>query len=434
VLGVDRGRLVEELVRQSDLHVIAVDDDPAKAAALRERFHNAGLYGSRVSVLVGDPITYPFPPYFADLVVTETPDALEQGEERQLAEAVFHTLRPYGGVACAWGSLADRHRIEQLVRDAAFPGAEVRQVDQWVLLARTGPLPGAADWSHAEANAASTGASEDDFIRGPMSLLWFDASQRWHRQPGHLEVRVSGGRLLVLETGLLRATDVYTGRVLWESDLSVGLVPITEPDERQQIHRWPSRPRSLAPSTELVAVEDAIYLSEGARCLVLDPATGQSTAAIDLPEDMDSPWSNLRVDGDYLIGSSGRHVLCVHRHSGKLVWRHEAGRAALSLAVGGGKVFCAELADCGAVKTRLETAAWSRWIWRPANESGSGRVVHGCGTAQRWIFWSRRSGSIGAPMASLGPRPPAIRRRGSWSRGGDCPKRDCRATWRGPGC
>lgn len=44
------------------------------------------------------------------------------------------------------------------------------------------------------------------------------------------------------------------------------------------------------------------------------------------------------------MGSSGRHVLCVNRRTGKLLWRVEASRGSLSLAVGGGKVFCAELA------------------------------------------------------------------------------------------
>ena len=76
VLGIDTGRLVEELARQSKLHVIAVDDDPEKVAAVRERLFAVGLYAARVSVLVGDPVTYPFSPYLASLVVSETPDDL----------------------------------------------------------------------------------------------------------------------------------------------------------------------------------------------------------------------------------------------------------------------------------------------------------------------------------------------------------------------
>ena len=349
VLGIERGRLAEELARQSDLQVIAVEEDAGKVTALRERLYGTGLYGTRVAVLEGNPVTYPFPPYMASLVVTETPEALEHGGEHALARAVYHTLRPYGGVACAWGSLADRSRIEEIVKNELFAGASVREAGDFVLLARSGPLPGAADWSHAEANAASTGASEDEFIRSPMAILWFDASQRWHKYPGQDQVRVAAGRVVLLEEGLLRASDVYTGRRLWEVEVSVGSKPLTEALAREGVryarHReWGPAP-SLPSTTELVAVEDAIYLTQGTRCLVFDPATGQLTGGIDLPGDSTAPWSNLRVSGDYLVGSSGRHVLCVQRRTGEMLWRIEAARAALSVAVGGNKVFCSELAD-----------------------------------------------------------------------------------------
>ncbi len=53
-----------------------------------------------------------------------------------------------------------------------------------------------------------------------MSVLWFDAAQRWHKYPGQNQVRVAGGRLVLYEKGLLRASDVYTGRKLWEVELS----------------------------------------------------------------------------------------------------------------------------------------------------------------------------------------------------------------------
>ncbi|NLY02104.1 MAG: PQQ-binding-like beta-propeller repeat protein [Rhodopirellula sp.] len=349
VLGIDRGRLVEELVGQSNLHVIAVDADPSKVAAVRDRLDALGYYGTRASVLVGNPVTYPFSPYLASLVVSETPDVWVQADGQALACAVFHTLRPYGGVACAWGSLADRSRIDQIAKDEAFYGASVRQSGDFVLLARSGALPGAADWSHAEADAASTGASQDEFIRSPMTVLWFDAAERWHKYPGQNQVRVVGGRLVLFEEGLLRASDVYTGRKLWEINVPLGKEPLTDPLARQAVRyakqrQWGPK-ASLAETTQLVVVEDAIYLSEGTSCLVFDPATGETAGHIDLPDGLQTPWANLRVYGDYLVGSSGRHVLCVDRRTGKLLWQVEAARGELSLAVGGDKVFCAELTN-----------------------------------------------------------------------------------------
>lgn len=177
----------------------------------------------------------------------------------------------------------------------------------------------------------------------PNAVLWFGASQRWHKYPGQNQVRVAAGRLVIYEQGLLRASDVYTGRKLWEVELSEE--PLDRPGTRYARHReWGPSP-SLSPTTELVALHDAIYLSDGTTCLMFNPATGKPEGRIPLPEDLNSPWANLRVCDDYLVGSSDRHILCVHRRTGKLLWRAEAGRASLHLAVGGGKVFCAELAD-----------------------------------------------------------------------------------------
>jgi hypothetical protein len=349
VLGIDRGRLIEELARQSNLHLIALDSDPGKVAAVRQQLYGTGLYGTRVSVLVGDPLTYPFSPYLASLVVSETPDAFAGAEERELARAVFHTLRPYGGVAVAGGSLADRSRIEAIVQDEAFPGADVRETGNFVLLARSGPLPGAADWSHAEANAASTGASQDEFICSPTAVLWFDAAQRWHKFPGQVQVRVAGGRIVLFEEGVLRASDVYTGRRLWEVEVPFGAHPLADPLAREAVryarHRQWGPEASLASTTQLVVIEDAIYLSAGTSCLVFDSATGQSTGRVELPEDLNSPWANLRVRGDCLVGTSGANLLCVNRRTKALRWRVKTTRAALCLAVGEDKVFCAELTD-----------------------------------------------------------------------------------------
>jgi len=224
----------------------------------------------------------------------------------------------------------------------------VRREGDSVLLARTGPLPGAADWTHAEADSACTGSSADE-LRAPSAVLWFDASRRWHKYPGQVQVRVVGGRIVLYENGLLQASDVYTGRLLWETDFLAELDGSAGTADRHAVrdarHReWGPR-ASLAPTTNLVAVEDAIYLSDGSTCRVFDPTTGRLVRRIDVPEGLAALWANVRIDGEYLVGTCGPHVVCVNRHSGALIWHAKAARSQLYLAVGGNKVFCAELAD-----------------------------------------------------------------------------------------
>jgi len=328
VLGLESGRLAEELVRQSDLSVIAIERDAAKAGQFRHKLHQAGQYGTRASVHVGDPAAYPLPPYMANLVVSENWANAGVLTDQKVVEAIYAPLRPYGGTACVSLPAAERDSWVKHVAERRLVGAAVRPVGDWVLLSRDGPLPGSADWTHSEADAAETGASEDLFVRPPFELLWFDTPKRWFRTPGSAAARVCGGRLLI-KSNNIQAVDVYTGRPLWEASL----------------------PFPATPNDQFVARDDAIYVSGGATCLVLDPATGHKSGQIDLPAGLTAAWSNLRVWQDYLVGQSGKHLVCLDRHSGQLKWKFECGRPALSIAVGGGKVFCAELIN----KARGET-------------------------------------------------------------------------------
>jgi outer membrane protein assembly factor BamB len=321
VLGIETGRLVEELVKQSSLHVIVVERDAEKAARLRRRLHAAGLYGTRGSVHVGDPLSYPLPPYMASLVVSENWAEVGVTRGGQFVAAVVHLLRPYGGTACLALPPAERDALAKEIADGKIAGVTARaQGDSRLLVSRTGPLPGSADWSHAEADAANTGASEEQFAKAPLDLLWFDTPPRWVRTPGATLVRVCGGRMFI-KAERLQVFDVYTGRRLWETSLP-----------------FPHRV-----TDQMVALDDAVYVTGGQSCDVLDPVTGRKTGQIDLPPGLTGVLSNLIVWQDYLVAQSGKHLVCFNRRTGNLVWKEQFGQAKLSVAVGNGKVFCAEL-------------------------------------------------------------------------------------------
>jgi outer membrane protein assembly factor BamB len=203
-----------------------------------------------------------------------------------------------------------------------LPAITVRTAGDWVLVTRPGALPGCADWSHAEADAANTGASEEKFLKAPMELLWFDTPPRWFRTPGTTLVRVCGGRMFI-KAEKLQAIDVFTGRRLWQAELPF----------RHNL------------TDQMVALDDSLYVAGGKTCVTLDPATGAKRTQFDLPADLAGPWLNLRVCGSHVIGQSGKHVVCMDRESGRLEWKHPCVRASLSVACGGGKVFCTERAN-----------------------------------------------------------------------------------------
>lgn len=381
VLGIENGRLIEELARNTQLHIIAVDKEEAKVAALRKRFQATGLYGSRVAALLGDPLTLALPPCMSDLVVSETPERLASVP----AARVFGLLRPYGGTACFRGVTAER--IKAAAKDKALAGqAKFESKGPLSLLRRAGPLPGAAYLSHDGADAANSGASQDE-LRPPLTVQWYSALRDF-KPPGYLHTRVAGGRMLMLTAaaaddrdlsgaagvgkgsgksypweppvGQLRALDVFTGRLLWERNV----LPLL-------LGEGAKPPRYFTRRVCFVALPDALYVAYGSHCLVLDAATGEKVRHVRRPEGLER-WGELRISGDTLVTVSGQRVLALNRQTDALLWKAEMARPQLSIAVGNGRAFIAEVAmglrgeDArqGNGSTQARDLATGKVLWR----------------------------------------------------------------------
>jgi outer membrane protein assembly factor BamB len=183
-------------------------------------------------------------------------------------------------------------------------------------------------------------------------VLWFDGSLRWNRQPGNTVVRVHGGSVFV-HAERLYAVDVFTGRQLWQVEL----------------------PSTVRKGSDFIAVEDGLFFIDRQTCLIVNPATGRPSRRIELPSELSQPWSGVRVLDQYLVGTSGKHVVCMNHRTGELMWKYECGRANLSIALGDGRVFCAELInkrrgetdDDG--KTRALDIASGELLWEMASGS-----------------------------------------------------------------
>jgi len=318
VYGVEDGDLVEALARQSDLHLIAIAPDPGKVDGLRRRLDAAGLYGSRVSVVAGDAFSLELSPYLASLTVLEDLDRAGYKKEGGFFERIFHSMRPYGGVTCLRAGKDERGDLAQQIQDAQLPGAQIRTSGEYLLMSREGALPGSADWTHQYGDVANTLKSDDHLVKLPLGLLWFGGSPNTDVLPRHGHgppEQVMGGRLFIEGMDCLSARDVYTGRVLWKRAIpNLGNYGVYFDDTYadtplstayNQIHI----PGANARGTNYVVAEDRVYVVvEGGRCLVLDPATGDSLETIRLPSARKGGkpvWGYIGVYRDHLIAGEG---------------------------------------------------------------------------------------------------------------------------------
>jgi len=332
VWGAGSGEMLHALVRQSELHIIAIAPDAARVNAIRHELAAANIPAERISLLTADWRLVELPPYLASLmVVADWPCANEREEEAFLAK-LYASLRPYGGVACLAGPTECRPDLPSRITGLA--NATLRDDDGWLFLSRPGPLPGAGDWTHEHADAANTRVSRDRIVQAPLGLLWFGGPSHAGTLPRHGHgpmPQVIDGRAIVEGADMVRATDIYTGRLLWETKLAgVGTAfDIT----------W-HQAGANGSAGNLASTSDGIYVCHGTSCVRLDPATGKQLAVFRLPmpakERETLVWNHVRISDDLLIAAAGvpattsrvydgpaassKYLAVLDRHSGAVRW------------------------------------------------------------------------------------------------------------------
>ncbi len=305
VLGLDSPRLAEELALQSRLHVVVIDSDAEAIAALRRRLDELGLYGSRVAAIVHDPRTVQLPAYMADLIVLRRSESMGVFEDVEALRRLYETLRPYSGALVVPSSRTQHNILTQLVGKAALAGATEERAGRLSILRRTRPADGAADWTHQYGSAANTVASDDSLVRLPLGVLWFGGPSNAPILPRHGHgpaPQVVGGRVFIEGRDILRAVDMYTGRLLWERTLK---------DVGKNYDYTSHEPGANALGSNYVSLADGVYIVHADKCLRLDPATGETMLTLALPaeqpDDFDfeipprwgylGAWNNVLVAG-----------------------------------------------------------------------------------------------------------------------------------------
>ena len=265
------GRLSCELAKQTELNIYAVASNREDVIRARKLLDDAGLYGTRVTVLQRDLHDTGLPNYFANLIVSG--NSVRNGAEGVPLEEMHRMLRPYGGVACF--------------------GAQGKMV-----LTKRGPLEDAGSWTHQYCDPANTGCSTDGLVRAPLGVLWFtdndfEMPSRHGRGPAPLCL---DGRLFVEGLHGLRALDAYNGHVLWEYPLK----DILKAYDQEHLMGV------AGTGSNFCVADEGLYLCADDKCLRIDSATGKLRAQFDAPAHPDwakSVWSYLACTNGIVFGS-----------------------------------------------------------------------------------------------------------------------------------
>lgn len=364
VLGCGKGRLAWEIAKRGGLRVLAVDEDPANVQAARELLDSVGVLGARIQVQCAPLGKLPYAEYLANLIVSE--QLMLDGKLPGSAAEVFRVLRPCGGMA--WlgrpeklakkGEALDKARLENWLKEG--------KVEKWTIqddaglwaVVRRDPLPNTGQWSHQYAEPGNSTCSQDERAFGPMRTLWFGRpgprpmTDRGTRAPAPLS---TNGRLFIQGDRCLFGLDAYNGTMLWD---------VWIPDLRRA-----NIPRD---GSNMVATDDALYVTVHDRCWQIDPKTGDVVTTFGLggpskPGEHD--WGYLAVKGDTLFGSAVKrgglfvgadgewydrpdeesqkvvsdYLFALDRKTGKTKWTY-AGGAVINptMAMGDGRLFFIE--------------------------------------------------------------------------------------------
>ena len=345
-LGIGSGGLIEELVRQSKLHVLVIDPDAKKVDAFRR---GVGLYGTRVSAIVGDPATITLPPYMASLIVAEEPSQLKL-QPKAIAN-VYATLRPYGGAICLGVDDKTHPLLAKAVADAKLSQAKINRSGSLTQVVRAGALPGAANWTHEFGDVGNTLMSRDSLVKAPLGVLWFGGPSAmgelfYDRHRWGPSLAVIEGRMYLQGPKKLTAVDVYTGRVLWKLPLIDGVSP-------GRRSNWG------ATGFHFVAETDAIYLAYPDKCLRIDPKTGKQLGEFTLA-DKEDEWGRFLIQDDLLLvpvfrkGEDGKRLVkklvALDRTTGKVRWSQDATASFSLVALGKKTAFCIDADIAGLFK------------------------------------------------------------------------------------
>ena len=361
VLGSEEGRLAYELAQRTDLRIYAIESDPQKVARSRQMLDRAGLHGTRITIVQGDPDKLPFSNYFANLVVSDT--LLLKGKLPAKTEHWTRCIKPNGGqvalsiprAAPAGNQGIKATRLQQVLRGAAVEAAgpvetTLAAAAETATVSR-GKLPGVGEWSHQYGDAANTSMSRDYRVKGDLGVLWYGdpgPTKMINRHDAASAPLSTNGRMFIQGVESIECYDAYNGLFLWDyknpGALRTGVFNNQD-------------------TSNFAASNDVVFIAVDDTCTMLDAATGKVISKFKAPQAADKiprVWGYVAYWNGMLFGTStirkdlqaslrrrGHRVenatdsiFAINPKTGKEIWRYRGKNVMhVTIAIGDGQVF-----------------------------------------------------------------------------------------------
>ena len=354
--GCGEGRLAFALAKHSELTVIGVTDDAAKAARARAKLRQAGIYGTRVTIHHRPLAKLKHTDHMFNIAVSS--ELLHHGKLPGDRSELLRVLRPSGGVLALSGLPVAR--LAKLLTSSPLAGATTTEIAGNLLLAKRKPLDGAGAWTHTYGTAAQTSNSGDEIVNGRrMALQWFGkpgARGMIDRQGRNPPPLTSNGFLYVQGDNRIWGQDAFNGTILWNYEF---------PSELRRVNTPRDGSNMCADNTSLfVAIRDRAHRFDGLTGRLLRSYSAIGKAAVN--------WGYIANDGDLLFGSAIKpgseytkfkgtpywydstgtqdtakicsdNLFAIDKLSGLKKWEYRGGKIInTTIAIGGGRVYFVE--------------------------------------------------------------------------------------------
>jgi outer membrane protein assembly factor BamB len=292
IIDVGEGRLAYELARKTDLQIIGLEDDVEKVKIAREKLHQAGLYGTRITIQHGPLDKLPYTKLFANLIVLGNPESDDSIVTP--ADEVIRVLKPYGGTAYIGTDKLPSEILKQWTDLSTIKEWRTDEDGHWAILQK-GAQPNAGSWTHLYANPGNT-ASSIDQIQAPLQIQWFGRPgprKMINRHSRPMSTLFNDGRLFIPADNRVIVVDAYNGTLIWESEI---------PDSRIL--------GALKDFGHMVVTNDLLYVAVSDECRGMDVENGNVRVTLKMPNpgnDTIYNWGYLATSGDQIFGSAKKN-------------------------------------------------------------------------------------------------------------------------------